>query len=97
MLPPSLDLGSAAGAFGRLGLPLAAGGAWLVTLVKPQFEVGPARLVKGLVKDEAALEEACAAVRAAVEALGWRPLGLIPSPIFGGEGAREFLLGARRP
>lgn len=75
-------------------LPLAAPGAWLVTLVKPQFEVGPARLVKGLVKDEAALDEACTAVRAAVEALDWRPLGVIPSPILGGEGAREFLLGA---
>ncbi len=77
-------------------LPLAAPAAWLVTLVKPQFEVGPARLVKGLVKDEAALAQACDAVRAAVEALGWTPLGLIPSPILGGEGAREFLLGARR-
>jgi 23S rRNA (cytidine1920-2'-O)/16S rRNA (cytidine1409-2'-O)-methyltransferase len=77
-------------------LPLAAPGAWLATLVKPQFEVGPARLVKGLVKDEAALAEACEAVRAAVAALGWTPLGLIPSPILGGEGAREFLLAARR-
>jgi 23S rRNA (cytidine1920-2'-O)/16S rRNA (cytidine1409-2'-O)-methyltransferase len=77
-------------------LPLAAKGAWLATLVKPQFEVGPGRIVKGLVKDEAALAEACEAVRAAVEALGWRALGLIASPILGGGGAREFLLGARR-
>ena len=77
-------------------LPLAAKGAWLASLVKPQFEVGPARLTKGLVKDEAALAEACEAVREAVEALGWRTLGLIPSPILGGAGAREFLLGARR-
>ena len=77
-------------------LPLAAEGAWLVTFVKPQFEVGPGRLVKGQVKDEAALADACETVRAAVEALGWRVLGLIPSPILGGGGAREFLLGARR-
>ena len=77
-------------------LPLAAKGAWLATLVKPQFEVGPARIVKGLVKDEAALAEACEGVRAAVEALGWTPLGPIASPILGGDGAREFLLGARR-
>jgi 23S rRNA (cytidine1920-2'-O)/16S rRNA (cytidine1409-2'-O)-methyltransferase len=77
-------------------LPLAAKGAWLATLIKPQFEVGPARLSKGLVKDEAALQEACEAVRSAVEALGWTTLGVIPSPILGGEGAREFLLGARR-
>jgi 23S rRNA (cytidine1920-2'-O)/16S rRNA (cytidine1409-2'-O)-methyltransferase len=77
-------------------LPLAAPDAWLATLVKPQFEVGPARVVKGLVKDEAALAEACEGVRAVVEDLGWRTLGVIRSPIEGGEGAREFLLGARR-
>ncbi len=83
----------------RLVLPavlkLAAPGAWLATLIKPQFELGPGRLVKGLVKDEAALAEACEAVRDAVAALGWTPLGLIPSPILGGEGAREFLLAAQ--
>ena len=84
----------------RLVLPaalaLAAPGAWLATLVKPQFEVGPARVVKGQVKDEAALQDACAAVAAAVSALGWRVLGVTPSPIAGGDGAREFLLGACR-
>ncbi len=77
-------------------LPLAAPGAWLASLVKPQFELGPGRVVKGLVKGEAALAEACAAVCAAVAGLGWTPLGAIPSPILGGEGAREFLLAARR-
>ena len=84
----------------RLALPpalaLAAPRAWLATLIKPQFEVGPARVVKGQVKDEAALTEACDAVRATLEALGWESLGLIPSPIAGGDGAREFLLAARR-
>ena len=79
-----------------VALALAAPGAWLATLVKPQFEVGPARVVKGQVKDEAALSDACDAVRATVEGLGWAVLGVIPSPIAGGEGAREFLLGARR-
>jgi 23S rRNA (cytidine1920-2'-O)/16S rRNA (cytidine1409-2'-O)-methyltransferase len=84
----------------RLVLPnvlaLAAPVSWLVSLVKPQFEVGPARLSKGLVKDEAALTEACETVRAVAEALGWESLGLIPSPILGGEGAREFLYAAAR-
>jgi 23S rRNA (cytidine1920-2'-O)/16S rRNA (cytidine1409-2'-O)-methyltransferase len=83
----------------RLVLPhvlgLAASPAWLVSLVKPQFEVGRARLVKGVVKDAAALEEACEAVRACVEALGWTSVGLIPSPVLGGDGAREFLYAAR--
>ena len=83
----------------RLVLPhvlkLAAEQAWLVSLIKPQFELDRADLVKGRVTSEAALERACAAVRAAIEAQGWTVLGLIPSPILGGAGAREFLIGAR--
>ena len=83
----------------RLVLPnvlkLAADRAWLVSLVKPQFEVGRADIVKGQVRSEAALERACADVRACIEAQGWTVLGLIPSPILGGGGAREFLIAAR--
>jgi 23S rRNA (cytidine1920-2'-O)/16S rRNA (cytidine1409-2'-O)-methyltransferase len=76
-------------------LGVAADQAWLVSLVKPQFEVGRARLVKGVVKDPAALEQACETVRECVEGLGWTSLGLIPSPVLGGDGAREFLYAAR--
>jgi 23S rRNA (cytidine1920-2'-O)/16S rRNA (cytidine1409-2'-O)-methyltransferase len=76
-------------------LKLAADEAWLVSLVKPQFEVGRADIVKGRVRDEAALERACGAVRDCVEAQGWMVLGLVPSPILGGGGAREFLIAAR--
>ena len=76
-------------------LPLAANAAWLVSLVKPQFEAGREHLVKGRVKDPAALAAACEAVRRCVEDLGWTTLGLIPSPIPGGDGAREFLYAAR--
>ena len=83
----------------RLVLPhvlaLAARLAWLVSLVKPQFEVGPAGIVKGRVRSEAALERACADVRGSIEAQGWSVLGLIPSPVLGGAGAREFLIAAR--
>jgi 23S rRNA (cytidine1920-2'-O)/16S rRNA (cytidine1409-2'-O)-methyltransferase len=83
----------------RLVLPhlmrLASEQAWLVSLVKPQFEVGRALIVKGRVRDEAALERGCIGVRACVEAQGWTVLGLIPSPILGGGGAREFLIAAR--
>jgi 23S rRNA (cytidine1920-2'-O)/16S rRNA (cytidine1409-2'-O)-methyltransferase len=83
----------------RLMLPhvlaLADRPAWLVSLVKPQFEVGRERLVKGAVKDPAALALACEAVRRCVEDLGWTSLGLIPSPVLGGDGAREFLYAAR--
>ncbi|MBV9908526.1 MAG: TlyA family RNA methyltransferase [Hyphomicrobiales bacterium] len=83
----------------RLVLPhvfkLAAERAWLVSLIKPQFELGRADLVKGRVTSEGALERACAAVRATIEAQGWTVLGLIPSPILGGAGAQEFLIAAR--
>ncbi len=76
-------------------LALADRSAWLVSLVKPQFEAGRERLVKGAVKDPAALRFACEAVRRCVEDLGWTSLGLIPSPLPGGDGAREFLYAAR--
>ncbi len=83
----------------RLVLPhvlaFAAEPAWLVSLIKPQFEVGKADLVKGRVTSEAALMRACDGVRATIEAEGWTIIGLIPSPILGGAGAREFLIGAR--
>jgi 23S rRNA (cytidine1920-2'-O)/16S rRNA (cytidine1409-2'-O)-methyltransferase len=83
----------------RLVLPhvlkLATERAWLISLVKPQFELGRNELFKGRVRSEAALERACDAVRAATEAQGWTVLGLIPSPILGGAGAREFLIAAR--
>jgi 23S rRNA (cytidine1920-2'-O)/16S rRNA (cytidine1409-2'-O)-methyltransferase len=38
---------------------------------------------------------ACDGVRAAIETQDWRVLGLIPSPILGGAGAREYLIAAR--
>jgi 23S rRNA (cytidine1920-2'-O)/16S rRNA (cytidine1409-2'-O)-methyltransferase len=76
-------------------LPLADRAAWLVSLVKPQFEAGREYLVKGAVKDPAALALACEAVRRCVEGLGWTSLGLIASPLAGGDGAREFLYAAR--
>ncbi len=83
----------------RLVLPhvlsLASERAWLVSLIKPQFEVGPAEIVKGRVRSEAALRRACDAVSACLEAQGWTVLGLMPSPVLGGAGAKEFLIAAR--
>ncbi len=83
----------------RLVLPhvlsLAAERTWLVSLIKPQFEVGPEEIVKGRVRSDAALRRACDAVSACVEEQGWTVLGLMPSPVFGGAGAREFLIAAR--
>jgi 23S rRNA (cytidine1920-2'-O)/16S rRNA (cytidine1409-2'-O)-methyltransferase len=65
----------------------------VVALVKPQFEVGPARVGKGgIVRDEAAREDAVSAVAAAAAGLGYRVRGRTTSPITGGKGNVEFLL-----
>jgi 23S rRNA (cytidine1920-2'-O)/16S rRNA (cytidine1409-2'-O)-methyltransferase len=77
-------------------LPLAAEGASLLALVKPQFEAGRRAGKKGVVRDEAIHAEVCARIATEVEALAWRVLGVIASPIEGGDGNREFLLHARR-
>ncbi|CAN1724660.1 16S/23S rRNA (cytidine-2'-O)-methyltransferase TlyA [Hyphomicrobium sp. 1Nfss2.1] len=78
-------------------LGLAAPGAFLVALVKPQFEVGPDRIGKGgIVRDAAARDDALHSITAWIAAQpGWRVAGTIPSPIKGGSGNEEFLLGAR--
>ena len=78
-------------------LGFAAPGARLVALVKPQFEAGRSALKKGIVRDPAVQAQVCATARETVTALGWRVLGLIPSPIAGGDGNREFLIAAARP
>ena len=78
-------------------LALAAPGASLVALVKPQFEVGPERVGKGgLVTDPAARAEALDGVAAFLEARGWTVLATADSPIEGGDGNREVLLWATR-
>ncbi len=84
----------------RLVLPtilaLAAPRATLVSLIKPQFEVGPAHVVKGIVKDAAAQKEACVQIEALLRDAGWQIVGLTLSPILGADGNREFLIGAVR-
>ncbi len=63
-----------------------------ICLVKPQFEVGPAMLGKGgIVKDPSAHRAAVERVLSAARATGLTPMGLIASPIEGGDGNREFL------
>jgi 23S rRNA (cytidine1920-2'-O)/16S rRNA (cytidine1409-2'-O)-methyltransferase len=77
-------------------LPLAAPGASLIALVKPQFEAGPGRAVKGIVQDSAIRREACEKIERLVRSLGWQAIGILPSPIEGGDGNQEFLLGATK-
>ncbi len=76
-------------------LSLAAPGARLVALIKPQFEVGKGRVGKGGVVREPELhDEVCEKIRAWLESQpGWSVLGITDSPIKGPEGNREFLIG----
>jgi 23S rRNA (cytidine1920-2'-O)/16S rRNA (cytidine1409-2'-O)-methyltransferase len=68
----------------------------MVILVKPQFEVGRGEVGKGgIVREESLHKEACGKVESALRALGWKS-EVIPSPILGGKGNREFLLHAGR-
>jgi 23S rRNA (cytidine1920-2'-O)/16S rRNA (cytidine1409-2'-O)-methyltransferase len=77
-------------------LSLAAPGAWLVALVKPQFEVGRAGVGKGgIVRKPADRKKAVEKVRGFIEDAGWTVVGEIASPILGGSGNEEFLIGAR--
>jgi 23S rRNA (cytidine1920-2'-O)/16S rRNA (cytidine1409-2'-O)-methyltransferase len=78
------------------GLALAAPGAWLVALIKPQFEVGRGRVGKGgVVRDPILHAEVCDRITAWLGSQpGWRVLGVVESPILGPEGNREFLIAA---
>jgi 23S rRNA (cytidine1920-2'-O)/16S rRNA (cytidine1409-2'-O)-methyltransferase len=80
-------------------LGLAAPGARLVALIKPQFEAGPEAVGKGgVVRDPAVHDAVCAAVRIWLETvMGWTVQGIVPSPILGPKGNREFLVGATKP
>jgi 23S rRNA (cytidine1920-2'-O)/16S rRNA (cytidine1409-2'-O)-methyltransferase len=66
----------------------------LVALIKPQFEAGRQALKKGIVRDAAVQAAACDEIAACLTALGWTVAGVIPSPITGGDGNREFLIAA---
>ena len=64
-----------------------------IVLVKPQFEVGRQRVGKGgVVRDPLAHRDAITAVIEAANPLGWKPAGLVASPLTGPAGNHEYLL-----
>ena len=85
VLPASLDL-------------LRPGGV-LAALIKPQFEVGKGQVGKGgVVRDPALHETVQNDIREWLEGdLGWRVRGIVPSPITGPEGNKEFVIVAVKP
>lgn len=80
-------------------LQLAESGAYCVLLVKPQFEAGRDAIAKsGLLKDPTSAPKVAAELeRWLIEDMGWQSFGLTSSPIAGGDGNIEFLLGGRKP
>ncbi len=75
-------------------LDFVAPGAELLVLVKPQFEAGRAAVKKGIVRDADVHQRVCEDIKDFMASLHWQVRGLVPSPIEGGDGNREFLLAA---
>lgn len=73
-------------------LPHLLPGAWLVCLVKPQFEAGRDQVGKGgIVRDEGVRRAVIDRTVAALADLGLESIGLVPSPIRGQKGNLEEL------
>lgn len=80
------------------GLPtLLKPGGWLVSLVKPQFEVGKAGIGKGgIVRDTGLYQAVETRIRSLCADLALEVVDYFPSPITGGDGNREFFVAARK-
>ena len=73
-------------------VPLLTSQGRIITLIKPQFEVGKGEVGKGgIVKDPAKHKRVIEEVNSAAERLGLRVIGVIESPIHGADGNVEFL------
>lgn len=77
-------------------LRLAAPAADIVALIKPQFEVTRSDLKKGIVRDAALHRAVCDDIAAFLGTQGCDVGAILPSPIAGGDGNREFFVIARR-
>ena len=67
--------------------------AFIIALIKPQFEVGKGRVGKGgVVRDPVLHRKVVDDLTLFFEASRWRVQGSIPSPLLGPKGNREFLI-----
>lgn len=74
-------------------------GGYLVALIKPQFEATKAEVSKGsgIIKDPAIHSRVVESLTSAAQSLPLSSvLGVIPSPIEGGDGNREFLIALQK-
>lgn len=80
----------------RLVLPKVAGfvkpGGLILALVKPQFELGPREVGKGVVRDPARRKLAVAGVAEAARSIGLEVRGVFESPVTGAKGNVEFFM-----
>lgn len=76
-------------------LMLAAPHAYLLALVKPQFEAPRRAIKKGIVRDPVVHVDVCEHIAAIIRSLGWTVFATFPSTITGGDGNQEFFVGAR--
>lgn len=65
-------------------------GGHVISLIKPQYEAEKSVLVDGVIPDDR-LDEVLAAVRSGIERIGWLIHQIVPSPIRGHGGNREYL------
>jgi len=71
--------------------------AYILALVKPQFEVGKGQVGKGgVVRDPHLHEQVIGSIEEFSRAVGWRVVGHVASPILGPKGNREFFVYLRR-
>ncbi len=102
LIPEPIDIATIDASFISLRLvvpavqPFLARDAWLIALIKPQFEAGRDHVGKGgVVRDPAIHERVCRTISGFLTDLGFSVFGLTPSPILGPKGNREFLIAAR--
>jgi 23S rRNA (cytidine1920-2'-O)/16S rRNA (cytidine1409-2'-O)-methyltransferase len=79
-----------------VALELAAAPTHLLALIKPQFEAPRTAIKKGIVRDAAVHKAVCDDIAAFAISLGCTDIKVFDSPITGGDGNREFFLGAKR-
>lgn len=73
------------------------GEAFILALIKPQFEVGKGQVGKGgVVRDSSLHREVINKLGSCFEGLGWIVIGHMASPLMGPKGNREFFIYMKR-